>query len=444
MRVFYLTTEFLWPAHQGGRVRSLAQLRLLAAQPEVSQLTLLSLAEVPVTAAELAALREAIIKPSPSPSSPASGLPQPAVAPRPGLKVDVLPPLPHPIHLKQAPAELLRVAVQRARSGVPYLATKWHSAAVERALTRELSGGGYDLVYLDHLGMALYLQLVRRACPAARIVVDEHNVESDFFAQFAARVPLPLRPLARAEYAAAARFEAATLAAVDAVVAISQLDADALTALTLRHTGQQVVPQVVPQVVQSAEPRRPPPAELRLGYVGNLTWHPNALGLSWFCAAVWPQLQRALPEVRLSIAGSGLALDAQGRPLVPKGWQRPGIEVLGYVAELETLYPRCLGVIAPILGGSGVRIKLLEAFRAGLPVVTTTAGAAGLPVTGGVEVLIEDEPDRFARAILTLCHDPALQQRLRAAGYAFLRAHHSPQRAAAAMRAALGLPASPG
>lgn len=437
MRVLYLTTEFLWPAHQGGRVRSLAQLRLLAAQPEVSQLTVLSFAEVAVSPAELAALRAAVRQSAP-PAPPASA----GVSPRAGLKVEVLPPIHHPIHLKQAPAELLRVAALRARTGVPYLATKWRSAELERVLLRELEDGGYDLVYLDHLGMALYLQLVRRACPAARLVLDEHNVESDFFAQFAARAPLALRPLARFEHAAAARFEAETLAAVDAVVAISQLDAEALTALTLRHTGKLVRPQVVPQVVQSTEPRRPPPAEPRLGYVGNLTWHPNALGLSWFCSAVWPRLQRELPAARLSIAGSGLALDGQGRPLAPKAWRRPGIEVLGYVAELEELYPRCLGVIAPILGGSGVRIKLLEAFRAGMPVVTTTAGAAGLPISSGIEALIEDEPDRFARAVLTLCHDAALQERLRAAGYAFLRAHHSPRRAAAALRAALGLPAS--
>lgn len=434
MRVLYLTTEFLWPAHQGGRVRSLAQLRLLAAQPEVAQLTVLSLTEVAVSPAELAALRAAVIQSAPPARS--------GVAPRAGLKVEVLPPLHHPIHLKQAPAELLRVAALRARTGVPYLATKWRSAELERVLLRELEGGGYDLVYLDHLGMALYLPLLRRACPAARLVLDEHNVESDFFAQFAARAPLALRPLARFEHAAAARFEAETLAAVDAVVAISQLDAAALTALTLRHTGKLVRPQVVPQVVQSTEPRRPPPAEPRLGYVGNLTWHPNALGLSWFCSAVWPRLQRELPAARLSIAGSGLALDGQGRPRAPKAWRRPGIEVLGYVAELEELYPRCLGVIAPILGGSGVRIKLLEAFRAGMPVVTTTAGAAGLPISSGIEALIEDEPDRFARAVLTLCHDAALQERLRAAGYAFLRAHHSPQRAAAALRAALGLAAA--
>ncbi|HRI50305.1 MAG TPA: glycosyltransferase, partial [Pseudomonadota bacterium] len=350
MRVLYLTTEFLWPAHQGGRVRSLAQLRLLAAQPEVSQLTVLSFAEVAVSPAELAALRAAVRQSAP-PAPPASA----GVSPRAGLKVEVLPPIHHPIHLKQAPAELLRVAALRARTGVPYLATKWRSAELERVLLRELEDGGYDLVYLDHLGMALYLQLVRRACPAARLVLDEHNVESDFFAQFAARAPLALRPLARFEHAAAARFEAETLAAVDAVVAISQLDAEALTALTLRHTGKLVRPQVVPQVVQSTEPRRPPPAEPRLGYVGNLTWHPNALGLSWFCSAVWPRLQRELPAARLSIAGSGLALDGQGRPLAPKAWRRPGIEVLGYVAELEELYPRCLGVIAPILGGSGVR-----------------------------------------------------------------------------------------
>lgn len=439
MRVLYLTTEFLWPAHQGGRVRSLAQLRLLAAQPEVTQLTVLSLAEVAVTPAELATLRAAIIQPAQQSGLQPAWQPAPGVSPRAGLKVEVLPPLYHPIHLKQAPAELLRVAALRARTGVPYLATKWRSAALERVLLRELAGGSYDLVYLDHLGMALYLPLVRRACPTARLVLDEHNVESDFFAQFAARAPLPLRPLARFEHAAAARFEAETLAAVDAVVAISQLDAEALTALTLRHTGKLVRPQVVPQVVQSAEPRRPPPAEPRLGYVGNLTWHPNALGLSWFCSAVWPRLSRELPAARLSIAGSGLALDGQGRPLVPRAWRRPGIEVLGYVADLEELYPRCLGVLAPILGGSGVRIKLLEAFRAGMPVVTTTAGAAGLPISGGIEALIEDEPDRFARAVLTLCHDAALQERLRAAGYAYLRAHHSPQRATAALRAALGL-----
>lgn len=428
MRIFYLTTEFLWPAHQGGRVRSLAQLRLLCAQPEVTHLTLLSFTEVAIRAEEQAALRAAIVRPL-----------DPAAPPRTDLTVTLLPPLYHPVHLKQAPLALLRVAAQRARTGIAYLATKWRSAAMQQALKQALAGGGYDVVYLDHLGMALYLPEVRRLCPQARVVVEEHNVESDFFAQFAARLPPPLGSLAAREYAAAARFEAQTLAAVDAVVTISALDADALAALVRRRTGSEAKFHVVPQVTHSLEPQRPAVAELCLGYVGSLTWHPNVRGLSWFCASVWPQLRARLPEVRLAIAGSGLAVDARGRPQAPKDWQQPGIELLGYVADLESLYARCTCMIAPILGGSGVRIKLLEALRAGLPVVTTTAGAAGLPVTNGIELLIEDEPQRFAQAIVTLCHDRPLQERLRAGGYAFLRAHHSPRQAAAALRAALAL-----
>jgi glycosyltransferase involved in cell wall biosynthesis len=431
MRVFYLTTEFLWPAHQGGRVRSLASLRLLAAQPEVQQLTIFSLTEVAVGDADRAALRAAIAQPLPTAPPRHSD-----------LELDLLPPLSHPIHLKQAPLSLLRVALERAQTGVPYLATKWSSAAVRAALFDALATARPDVVYIDHLGMALYLPAVRQACPAARVVLEEHNVESDFFAQFAERAPLPLRPLAVLEHAAAERFEAQTLTAVDAVVAISQLDAEALAALARLRTGRRITPHVVPQLALSAEPQRRPPPAPRLCYVGNLTWHPNARGLSWFCQAVWPKVRAALPTVQLSIAGSGLPVDEGGRPRAPREWQQPGIEILGYVPQLEALYDRSLGMIAPILGGSGVRIKLLEAFAAGMPVVTTTAGAAGLPVRHDGELLIADEPADFAAAVVRLSQDPALQERLRAAGYAFLRAHHSPQRARAVMREVLGLPPS--
>lgn len=198
-------------------------------------------------------------------------------------------------------------------------------------------------------------------------------------------------------------FEAQTLAAVDAVVAISQVDAQALAALVTARTGQQRTPVVVPQVVQSTEPKRKPQPEHNLCYVGNLTWHPNTLGLSWFCQTVWPLVRRALPSVKLTIAGSGLGKDGSGRLQVPSDWQVPGIEVVGYVEDLETLYTQSLGMVAPILGGSGVRIKLLEALRAGMPVVTTRAGAAGLPLHDGAEVLIEDEPEAFARAVIRLC-----------------------------------------
>lgn len=429
MRLFYLTTEFLWPPHQGGRVRSLAQLKLLAAQPEVTALTVFSLTEVAVGAAEGTALREAILA---------------ARGEGPPLTLSIEPPLSHPIHLRQQPLELLRVLGRRVLRGTPYLLGKWYSTKVAAALRTAL-GRGHDVVYIDHLGMAVYLPLIRAALPGVRIVLEEHNVESDFFRQFAARPELApaLRPLARLEHRAAARAEAHVLDEVEAVVTISGQDALDLVALHRRlgRRDRAVHAVPVPQVTETTRPRRPPPVgePPRLCYAGSLSWHPNVLGLDWFCKEVWPQLRARLPEARLTIAGSGLGTGPDGRPEVPPAWRAPGIEVVGYVADLEALYARSLAAIAPIAGGSGVRIKLLESLRAGMPTVTTRAGAAGLPLRAGHEVLIEDDPERFARAAATLLTDAELREHLRQAGYLFLEEHHSRTRANEALRRALSL-----
>ena len=95
---------------------------------------------------------------------------------------------------------------------------------------------------------------------------------------------------------------------------------------------------------------------------------------------------------------------------------------------------------APVFGGSGVRIKLLDALRLGIPTVTTQDGASGLPLTGGQQVLISDDPTGFAERLAQLCQQEALRIRLRENGLKFLREHHSPQRAHTALRMALGLP----
>jgi glycosyltransferase involved in cell wall biosynthesis len=82
-------------------------------------------------------------------------------------------------------------------------------------------------------------------------------------------------------------------------------------------------------------------------------------------------------------------------------------------------------MIAPIIGGSGVRMKLLESMRAGMPTVTTTDGAAGLDVQDGREMFVADTADAFAERVVRLLSDEALRERFRNAGYAYLDGHHS-------------------
>jgi glycosyltransferase involved in cell wall biosynthesis len=409
MRVIHLTTEFPWPATSGGPVRTTSQLRILASLPEVDSVTLLSVAEKPVAESDQRALEAAI------------------------PKLRVVPPVFHPIHLFEFKRYVPRVVMLRALRGVPYLAGKWDSTELRRTLRRELLDSPVDVVYLDHLGMARYLADVKSERPHARTVLDQHNVESDFFKQFAETKNGPKKLVAKMEYAAARAFEKKAMQSVDAVVAISKEDADIFQGLA------GVRGHVVPVVMTFERKPRPHPGKNHFCYVGSLRWHPNVAGLDWFVKEVWPQIRARVPDATFEIAGVGLKTDATGKPIAPDTWKAPGVTTVGFLEDLEPLYARSLGMLAPILGGSGVRMKLLEGFRAGMPVATTPDGAFGLPLEDGKEALIANDPAGLAQRVERMVRDEGLRNRLREEGYQYLERHHSLAVAQNIMRGVLGI-----
>jgi glycosyltransferase involved in cell wall biosynthesis len=117
----------------------------------------------------------------------------------------------------------------------------------------------------------------------------------------------------------------------------------------------------------------------------------------------------------------------------------PGVETVGFLEDLEPLYRRSVGMLAPVFGGSGVRLKLLEGFRAGIPVVTTPDGAFGLPIRDGEEALVAKAPEAFAERVARLCKEDVLRERVRQGGYAYLETHHALGVAQAVMRDVLGI-----
>jgi glycosyltransferase involved in cell wall biosynthesis len=409
MRVVFLTTEFPWPATSGGSVRTVSQLRILASLPEVERITLLSVAERPVRLADQDGLRAAI------------------------PKVEVVPPLFHPIHLFDFKPYVPRVVALRAL-GVPYLAGKWDCRDLRRTLKQLWADRANDVMYIDHLGMTRYLPDIQAVRRDGRIVLDQHNVESDFFKQFAEKRRGASKIVANAEYRLSVRFEKKALQNVNSVVAISAEDAkhfDKLAGITAH---------VVPMVLPFERRERPRPAGgVTLCYVGNLRWRPNVAGLDWFCRDVWPRVRARLPEAKFEIAGVGLDTDSRGAPVVPAAWKREGVTTLGFVDNLEPLYARALAMLAPVFGGSGVRVKMLEGFRAGMPVVTTPDGAFGLPLEDGVQALIAGDVAGFAERVCKVASDEVLRQRVREGGYAYLEQHHSQQVAQVAMRRVLGI-----
>jgi glycosyltransferase involved in cell wall biosynthesis len=409
MRVLHLTTEFPWPATSGGSVRTISQLRILASLPEVDTITVLSVAERPVSEDERRALASAI------------------------PKLRVMAPVFHPIHLFDFKRYVPRVVALRALRGVPYLAGKWDSRRLRKLLRRELVDTAVDVVYIDHLGMARYLPDVVAERPSCRVVLDQHNVESEFFKQFAASKTGAKRLVAQLEARASVAFEKAALERVNAVVAISAEDAKHFDALARIHA------HVVPMVLPFERKARPRPAQPNLCYVGNLRWHPNVAGLDWFCRDVWPKIRARVPGATFEIAGVGLSPDASGKLPVPEAWRVPGVTTVGFLDDLEPLYVRSVAMLAPVFGGSGVRVKMLEGFRAGMPVVTTPDGAFGLPLVDGKEAMVAGDPEGFADRVERLLNDEALRQRVREGGYAYLEEHHSLRMAQDVMRRVLGI-----
>jgi len=407
VNVLFLSLDFVFPADRGLRVRSLSQLRALSSIDSIKKITVLALSETAVRTDRLDALEREV------------------------AKVRAEPPVVQPTHMRRSPAHLPRLIRLRLK-GVPYLVAKSDNPSMHALIARVLGAESYDVVYVGHLGMATYLPRIRRLLPAARVVLEEHNVEWEIFRQLAPTFPFALRQAAKWEAWSLRRYERRALRQVDSVIAISDTDAKAIQLLAATE------PIVVPTYVEPGPPRREATRSPSLAYTGTLGWQPNARGLDWFCKEVWPLVRASLPEASLTIAGPGLRRGPDGALAVPHGWQLPGITTVGYVDDLETLYGKSLAMVAPIVGGSGVRMKLLESMKAGMPTVTTTDGAAGLEVRDGDEMLIADQPSRFAEYVVRLLSDDTLRVKMRIAGYEYLRKNHSIAAARARLEKALG------
>lgn len=155
-------------------------------------------------------------------------------------------------------------------------------------------------------------------------------------------------------------------------------------------------------VVPHADERSAGPRTIVL--VGNMGYQPNADGALWFIESVLPEVERSLPDVRLRVVGPG----SERIPMFGEG----------FVDDVAEVYGSANVAVAPLLRGSGTRVKIIEAWAFGVPVVSTTVGAAGLGAEEGENILTADSPMDFARAVISVLTDSDLAVRLAAAGRA--------------------------
>lgn len=180
---------------------------------------------------------------------------------------------------------------------------------------------------------------------------------------------------------------------------------------------------VLPNVVRPAPlPPREADGIWRLLFVGSLKYYPNEDAVIYFCTRILPRIRAlAACKVEVVIAGPGAST------LLREVAREAGVRLVGAMRDLTAVYQSADAVIVPIRAGGGTRIKILEAFAHGRPVISSSIGAEGIDARREEHLLIADTPEDFADCCLQLMTDRLLTQRLAAKALELLHRSYTPE-----------------
>jgi glycosyltransferase involved in cell wall biosynthesis len=298
-------------------------------------------------------------------------------------------------------------------SSQPFNMAKYNRSSFAKKIEAEISLSSPDAVHFDGLHTACYAPLVAQKAPGALRVLRCHNAEYVILERLAEAEPNPLkRALIALQARRVKRYEAQMLDHFDLILAITETDAERFRAMNPSCSNRiMVVPagtnlpsELPPEPDQTSDP-------IRLIHIAAMDWLPNQGGLRWLRDEVIPLLDAAGFAYHLDVIGKSM-------PEEFKAMSGPRITVHGFVKDLQPLVQSAHIAVVPLQVGSGMRVKILDYWAMGIPMVATRVAAEGLDGGDQPVVALADEPDAFAQTIMRLAKDPSERRALRAAGFA--------------------------
>ena len=285
----------------------------------------------------------------------------------------------------------------------PYAVSRFASYDVQDRLRTWFRDERFDVAVCDFLDAAVNFP-GKLGIPS---VLFQHNVESEIWRRHAQTEAHPLkRVMYKAEFRKMLRYEQVMVRKFQHVIAVSENDRR-LMMQWVDGSRVTVVPTGVDLQQYKPDATREAKAPL-IVFVGAMDWEPNVDGVEYFCGQVWPKILAAVPDARFRIVGRNPDKRVQK-------WASGAVEVTGRVPSVVDHLHEAAVVIVPLRIGGGTRLKIYEAMATGRAVVSTTVGAEGLDVHHGDDVLLADDPQRFAEAVVMLLKDPSTRARFESA-----------------------------
>ncbi|MBN1994816.1 MAG: glycosyltransferase [Anaerolineae bacterium] len=302
----------------------------------------------------------------------------------------------------------------------PDMGWRLWSPDLNERLAQRLRQQPFDVVEIEGIEMAPYLPTIAAARPRPLVIYDAHNAEwilqkRAFLADLKSPARWPAAAYSWVQWHRLRRYEADMLRRVDHTVAMSAPDK-----VVLRDVAPTAPITVVPNGVDfNVFGRfRGAPIQHDLIFTAKMDFRPNVDAVLWFSRHVLPLIQAQRPHTTFAVVGQ------RPHPRLDTLRCNPNIVITGYVDAMPPYIAGATVYVVPLRVGGGTRLKILEAMAMRKPIVSTTVGAEGFPVVNGQELILADEPEDFARAVLDLLDNPSRRIRLGAAGEAFARANY--------------------
>jgi glycosyltransferase involved in cell wall biosynthesis len=306
----------------------------------------------------------------------------------------------------------------------PDMALRLASDVYAERLADRMSKEAFDVVHVEGIEMAPYIGSIREGGTNPLIVFDDHNCE--YLLQKRAfltdlRIPArwPGAAYSFVQWLRLRRYEARACRRADRAIAVSDADAAALRRLV---PGVRVT--VAPNGVDT-QAYRPGNPNIKsqmprssLVFTGTMDFRPNVDAVLWFVREVLPRVRAKVPGAHFCAVGQ-----RPHRRLIPLQGN-PAVTMTGFVEDTRPYITDAAVYVVPLRMGGGTRFKILEAMAMGKPVVSTRLGAEGFPVTHEKELLLADDPEDFAAAVVSLLNSPERREALGRAGRAFVEARY--------------------
>lgn len=314
---------------------------------------------------------------------------------------------------KYSPWFYLRLA-KRMFSRYPIVVLNDYSKDIEEAILHLLNKERYDLLICDFLQPTLNFRKV----VGFPILLFQHNVESVIARRhFEVAANLLLKLFWWLQWRKLDRYERETCHRFTGTVTVSESDK---SLLEREFGGRNIF--CIPTGIDTDYFVPIDKSEVKdsLVFTGSMDWLPNEDAILFFAREILPRIKMQVPQVKLTVVGRN-----PSRALLKEVKRIPEIELTGWVKDVRPFVARHKLYVIPLRIGGGTRIKVYEAMAMGKAIISTRIGVEGLPVRNGENVVVSDEPQEFANAVVRLLRDANARRRIEINARSFVEANFS-------------------